>query len=121
TIFMVIQRENLRNRVVRLVGHGRLIVTTRALDEGARRISRYLIMQLLVNTSFGLILSVGLFVFGAYTGQESLRYTAVLWGFIAGSLRFVPYLGTWVAAALLALFSVATLPGWGPPLGVFIF
>jgi predicted PurR-regulated permease PerM len=121
TIFMVIQRENLRNRVVRLVGHGRLIVTTRALDEGARRISSYLIMMVLVNTSFGLILAVGLFVFGAYTGQESLRYTAVLWGFIAGSLRFVPYLGTWVAAALLALFSVATLPGWGPPLGVFIF
>jgi predicted PurR-regulated permease PerM len=120
-VFMLIQRENLRNRIVRLVGRGRLVVTTRALDEGARRISRYLVMQVMVNTGFGVALAVGLFLAGVFTGQESLRYTAVLWGFICGSVRFVPYLGTWVGVGLLLLFCFATLPGWGAPLGIFAF
>jgi predicted PurR-regulated permease PerM len=120
-VFMLTQRENLRNRLVRLVGHGRIILTTRAIDEGARRISGYLLMLLFINTTFGVLLSVGLFVFGLYAQQPALTHTALLWGFVAGSLRFVPYLGTWLAAALLILFTVAILPGWGLPLGVFAF
>lgn len=119
-IFMLIQRENLRNRMVRLIGHGRLIGTTRAIDESARRVSRYLLMQLCINAIFGLVLASGLFVFGLSAGQPDLRRYALMWGFFACILRFVPYLGTWVAAALLFLFSVGTLPGWGLPVGVFI-
>jgi predicted PurR-regulated permease PerM len=120
-VFILTQRENLRNRVVRLVGHGRIIVTTRAIDEGARRISGYLLMLLFINTTFGVLLSAGLFLFGLYAQQPALTHTALLWGFVAGSLRFVPYLGTCLAAALLILFTVAILPGWGLPLGVFAY
>lgn len=120
-IFMLVQRENLRNRFVRLIGHGRLIVTTQAFDEGAQRISRYLLMQLLINTLFGVTLAVGLLAAGLLTGHAQLWQYAVLWGFLAIVLRFVPYLGTWVAAALLTGFSIATLPGWGLPLAVLGF
>jgi predicted PurR-regulated permease PerM len=122
SIFMLIQRENLRNRVVRLFGHGSLIVTTRALDEGARRISRYLIMQVVINAGFGLALSAGVFVIGLYAGPAGwgLRSYALLWGFFAFCLRFVPYVGTWLAAGLLLVFSFATLPGWGLLFTVFL-
>jgi predicted PurR-regulated permease PerM len=124
TVFMLIQRESLRNRIVRLMGHARLIVTTRAIDEGARRISRYLIMLVFVNAIVALLLSVGLFLFGLYADppdRPALRTTAVFWGFLAGSLRFVPYLGTWIAAGLLLIFVIATLPGWWLPLIVLAY
>jgi predicted PurR-regulated permease PerM len=111
-IFMLMQRENLRNRVVQLIGGGRVIVTTRAIDEGARRISRYLIMLVCINAAFGVALAAGLFLLGVFGNQPQLRQYALLWGFVAGSLRFVPYLGTWLAAALLLLFDVAILDGW---------
>ncbi len=118
-VFMLIQRENLRNRVVRLIGHGRLIVTTRAIDEGARRISRFLLMQLCVNTGFGVLLAVGMVILGMVTGHPELGRYALLWGFLCGALRFVPYVGTWLGAALLFFFTVATLPDWGTPLVLF--
>jgi predicted PurR-regulated permease PerM len=120
-VFMLIQRENLRNRCVRLLGHGRLIVTTQAFDEGAQRISRYLIMLVFVNALFGVALAVGLLVMGFWSGNRVLWQYALLWGFIAASLRFVPYLGTWIAAAMVMAFSIATLPGWGWPLAIFVF
>lgn len=120
-VFMLIQRENLRNRLVRLLGHGRLIATTQAFDEGAQRISRFLLMQLLINAFFGVTLTIGLVVMGLVSGQRELWQYALLWGFLSCILRFVPYLGTWVAAALVVGFSIATLPGWGLPLGVFGF
>jgi predicted PurR-regulated permease PerM len=120
-LFMLVQRENLRNRVVRLIGHGRLIVTTRAIDEGARRISRYLLMQLCVNSAFGLLLALGMIVLGMVTGHSELSRYALLWGFVCGTLRFVPYVGTWVGAALLFFFTVATLPDWGTPAGIFAY
>ena len=74
-LFMLMQRENLRNRVVQLIGGGRVIVTTRAIDEGARRISRYLIMQVCINTAFGLALAAGLFLLGLF-GQQRHRRAA---------------------------------------------
>lgn len=110
-IFILIKREDLRNRLVRLIGHGRLIVTTRAIDEAAQRISRYLLMQLMINTGFGAALGIGLAAIG-------VPY-ALLWGFIAGAFRFVPYVGTWVAASLIAIFAVAIFPDWTRPLMVF--
>lgn len=120
-IFMLSQRENLRNRLVRLIGHGRLITTTQAFDEGAQRISRFLLMQLLINTIFAATLTAGLAVMGLLAGQKVLWQYALLWGLMAGALRFVPYLGTWLATALAVGFSVATLPGWELPLGVLGF
>jgi predicted PurR-regulated permease PerM len=120
-IFMLMQREDLRNRLVRLMGHGRLIVTTQAFDEGAQRISRYLLMQLFINSIVGVILAAGLFTAGMFAGHRQLWHYALLWGFLTTTLRFVPYVGTWIAAALVTAFSIATLPGWGWPLAILGF
>lgn len=114
-IFMLLERQELRNRLIRLVGYGRLTTTTRALDEAGQRISRYLLMQTIINGSFGLGIGLGLVLIG-------VPY-AVLWGFLAAALRFVPYVGPLAAAALVSLFSLAAFPGWLQPLlvaGIFV-
>jgi predicted PurR-regulated permease PerM len=110
-IFMLVKREDLRDRLIRLFGHGHLTATTRALDEAAQRISRYLFLLFLVNAVFGTVLSIGLFLIGVPF--------ALLWGFLAASLRFIPYVGIWVGAAFPILLSTATAPGWVQPLEVF--
>jgi predicted PurR-regulated permease PerM len=118
-IFMLIHRENLRNRLVRLAGPRQVVLTTRMFDEAAQRISRYLLMLLVINLGFGLAITLGMVVTGLSTGQEPLYRYALLWGFLCGTLRFVPYLGTWIGAGLVLAFNIATLPGWALPLGVF--
>jgi predicted PurR-regulated permease PerM len=112
-IFMLIQREDLRNRVVRLVPHGRLLATTRALTEAAERLSRFLLMQLAVNAAYGLVVGIGLALFG-------VPY-ALVWGILTAFLRYLPYVGTFLAMAFLTLFSVAVFPGWTSPLMVLGF
>lgn len=120
-VFMLIQRENLRNRFVRLFGHGRLILTTQAFDEGGQRISRFLLMQLFINSIFGVALALGLFASGLILGHRELWHYAFLWGFLAIVFRFVPYIGTWIVAALMMGYCIATLPGWTLPLAIFGF
>jgi predicted PurR-regulated permease PerM len=110
--FMLIKREDLRNRVVGLLGHGRLTGTTRVLVESADRISRLLLMQLCVNTSFGIVIGLMLLVIG-------VPYW-FLWGFLTVVLRFVPYVGSWIAAAMPVLLSFATAPGLSQPLLILI-
>jgi len=107
-IFMLAKREDLRDRLIRLFGHGHLTATTRALDEAAERISRYLLMLVLVNAAYGTGLSFGLFFIGVPF--------ALLWGFLAASLRFIPYVGAWIGAAFPILLSAATSPDWLQPL-----
>lgn len=106
-VFMLLKRENLRNRLIRLVGHGRMTVTTKALDDAGQRISRFLLMQLIINTAFGFVLAVGLLLIQVPH--------ALLWGFLAAVLRYVPYLGSSVTAGVLILFSLAFFPGWVQP------
>jgi predicted PurR-regulated permease PerM len=103
-IFMLIQREDLRNRVIRLVGYGRLTTTTRALEEASQRISRYLLMQSIINVSFGMTLGITLSLIG-------LPY-ALLWGFLAAMLRFIPYVGPWAAAIMPSALSMIVFEGW---------
>ena len=110
TIFMLIRRENLRNRLIRLLGYGRLTITTKALEEAGQRISRYLIVQSLLNGSFGITVGVSLFFFG-------LPY-AFLWGFLAALLRFIPYVGSSAAAILPTALALAVFQGWLWPLSV---
>ena len=86
TIFMLLNRENLRDRLIRLIGHGRLTATTKAFDEAVHRISRFLLMQLVVNSTYGMALSLGLLILG-------VPY-ALFWGLLAAVLRYIPYLGT---------------------------
>ncbi|OAI57802.1 hypothetical protein AYO47_07540 [Planctomyces sp. SCGC AG-212-M04] len=109
-IFMLLNREDLRARFLRLVGQKRLSSTTKAIDDAGDRVSQYLLMQAIVNASYGLALALGLFAIG-------VDY-AVLWGFLAAVLRYVPYLGAWIASAFPILLSLAMFPGWWPPLAV---
>jgi predicted PurR-regulated permease PerM/methylmalonyl-CoA mutase cobalamin-binding subunit len=106
--FMLLSRNELRNRIIRLVGFSRLAVTTRALDEAGERVTRYLLTQSLVNTTFGTLVGIGLFVIG-------MPY-ALLFGFLGGALRFIPYVGVWIGAGLPILLSMAIFPGWGKAL-----
>ncbi len=104
TIFMLLKREDLRNRLLRLAGLGQLNLMTQALDDASGRVSRYLLMQFLVNTSFGILFGFGLYWIG-------VPYPA-LWGTVAAILRYVPYVGTLVAATLPIALSLAVFDGW---------
>ena len=106
-IFMLFERRELRDRVILLIGYRRVTATTRALDEAGARISRYLLVQSIINGSFGVAMGLGLFLIG-------VPY-AVVWGTMAAGLRFIPYLGAFVALLLPLLLSLAVFPGWLQP------
>jgi hypothetical protein len=109
-IFMLAQREELRNRLIRFVGYGHLTITTKALEEAGQRISRYLLMQITINGCFGLIIGVALFLIG-------LPY-AFLWGFLSVPLLFIPLIGFWAAAAMPTILSLGVFTDWWWPLVV---
>lgn len=111
TLFILLNREQLRNRILRLFGEGRLVELTTTFDEAASRVSRYLLSQLAVNGCFGLILFLGLFVIG-------VPY-APLWGVLVLVLRFVPYAGTLIAGTCPFVMSLASFQGWQKPLETF--
>ena len=114
-IFMLLERRDLRDRLIGLVGHGRLSVTTKAFDEAGSRVSRQLLMQTLVNAIYGVFAGAGLYFLG-------VPY-AWVWGALGAALRFIPYLGPVIAAGAPILVSLAALPGWIDPLwviGLFI-
>jgi len=106
-IFMLLKREDLRNRFIQLIGGERLNVTTQALNDAARRISRYLLMQLIINSAYGLVICVGLLLIGLPN--------ALLWGALTAVLRFVPYIGPWIAAMMPIAISLAVFDGWLQP------
>jgi predicted PurR-regulated permease PerM len=111
TIFMLLKREDLRNRLLRLAGLGQLNLMTQALDDASGRVSRYLLMQFLVNAGFGTLFGLGLYFIGVPN--------PALWGVVAGILRIVPYVGTLVAATLPIALSLAAFDGWLRPMAVF--
>lgn len=103
-IFMLVKREDLRNRLIRLVAQGRIAVLTKAVDDAARRVSRYLLAQFMINVGFGILLALGLFVMDFPH--------ALLWGFMAALLRYIPYVGSWILTGGLIVISIAIYPGW---------
>jgi predicted PurR-regulated permease PerM len=114
-IFMLLERRELRDRVILLIGYRRMTATTKALDEAGARISRYLLMQSIINGSFGVAVGLGLFLIG-------VPYV-VIWGSLAAALRFIPYVGASSAALLTFAFSLAVFPGWLQPVlvvGLFL-
>jgi predicted PurR-regulated permease PerM len=113
TIFILIGREDLRNRFIHLASGGRLTVMTQALDEAASRIQRYLLLQSAVNAFYGIIVGLGLYFIGIPNPW--------LWGFVAGILRFLPYVGPPLAAFLPILLASAIFPGWGHTWGTMAF
>jgi predicted PurR-regulated permease PerM len=103
-IFMLLEREELRDRFIRLVGYGDLHRTTEALQEAGRRVGQYLLMQLVVNCAYGIPLSLGLWWVGIPN--------AALWGMLAIVLRFVPYIGSVISTVLPLFLAFAVDPGW---------
>ncbi len=103
-IFILIQREDLRNRLIRLAGSHDLQRTTAALDDAATRLSRLFLAQLMINATFGVTIGIGL----SFIGIPS----AVLWGILAAVLRFVPYIGSAISAAFPLALAAAVDPGW---------
>ncbi|WP_246685826.1 AI-2E family transporter [Mesorhizobium sp. B2-4-6] len=103
-IFMLMEREDLRDRFIRLVGYGDLHRTTQALQDAGKRVGQYLLMQLVVNAIYAVPITIGLWVLGIPN--------ALLWGLLALALRFVPYIGPIVGALLPLFLALAVAPGW---------
>jgi predicted PurR-regulated permease PerM len=108
TIFMLIRREDLRNRLISLAGEGRLHVVTQTLDDASARVSRYLLLQFVVNTCYGIFIGTCLHFIGLPG--------ALLWGVVAGILRFLPYLGPPLGGIMPLLLSMAVFQDWSRPL-----
>ena len=103
-IFILMQQDDLRDRVIRLFGSKDLHRTTLAMDDAGRRLSRFFLVQLGINTTFGVIIATGLYFIGLPS--------PLLWGTIAALMRFVPYIGSYVAAGIPILLAAAVDPGW---------
>ena len=110
TLFMLIDRENLRNRLLRLLGEQKLPATTKAMDDAGRRVSRYVLLQFTVNAGFGAVIALGLWLLGVPS--------PLLWGALAMMLRFLPYIGSVIATLLPFAVAVAESDGWRTPLSV---
>jgi predicted PurR-regulated permease PerM len=104
TLFILVRREDLRNRMLRLAGRSRLSVMTQAMDEASSRLRRYLLLQFAVNAGYGVLFGFGIYLIGTPH--------ALLWGVFASVLRFVPYIGTLVAAGFPIGMALAVFPGW---------
>src|ERR1700726_5110576 len=103
-IFILLQREDLRNRIIRLAGSYDLQRTTAALDDAAGRLSRLFLTQLIVNGAFGVVIGTGLWLIGIPS--------VILWGILAAVLRFVPYIGSAISAAFPLALAAAVDPSW---------
>jgi predicted PurR-regulated permease PerM len=103
-IFFLAEKETLRDRIIRLAGVRDLHRTTMAMDEAGTRVSRYLLLQTLVNVTFGSVLTIALYMVGLPN--------AALWGGLATMLRFIPYLGVIAASVLPLALAFAVDPGW---------
>ena len=103
-VFVLLQREDLRNRFIKLAGSHDLQKTTAALDDGARRLSRLFLFQVGLNTAFGLVIGTGLWIIGVPN--------PALWGILSGVLRFVPYVGAAISAIFPLVLAAAVDPGW---------
>jgi predicted PurR-regulated permease PerM len=114
-IFMLLERRDLRDRIIGLFGHGQLAITTKAFDEAGSRVSRQLLMQSLVNLLYGIAAGAGLYVL-------DVPY-ALVWAALAAGLRFIPYVGPVLGAGAPILVSLAAAEGWAGPLyvvGLFV-
>ena len=103
-VFMLLERESLRGKIIRLIGQSNVSATSLAIEDAGRRVSRYLTTQFVVNLAFGTLVATGLYLIGVPN--------ATLWGALSGILRFIPYVGTWIAAVFPTILALAVSPGW---------
>ena len=111
-VFVLLYREDLRDRVIRLVGARDLHRTVAAMDDAAYRLSRFFLAQVVVNAAFGAVIALALFLIGIPQ--------PILWGILTGLMRFVPFVGTFIAVAFPLLLALAVDPGWTLPLLVLL-
>jgi predicted PurR-regulated permease PerM len=114
-VFFLIRRDDLRDRFIRLIGKSQVNVTIQMLEDAGTRVSRYLLMLCVINATYGIAVGIGLYFIGLPN--------AVLWGILATTLRFIPYLGPWLAAAMPIGLAMAISTGWVAPLlaiGLFV-
>lgn len=123
TVFVLLEREQLRDRMIRLLSGGNYTNTTAAINDATGRISRYMVAQAIVNGSYGVIIAIALWLIGATLGDDRGVRAAdgvrvegfpsfVLWGLLCATLRFIPYVGPWVAAAFPIVLSLAVFEGF---------
>jgi predicted PurR-regulated permease PerM len=123
-IFILLEREDLRDRMIRLVSQGKYTVTTTALDDGVTRVLKFLRAQAIVNGTYGLAVALGLWIIGFTIGRnandahDAVFPSFLLWGLLACLLRFIPYIGPWVAAAFPITLSLIVYHGFGVFIGV---
>lgn len=108
--FLLAQQQDLRDRVIRLLGSANTHITTEALDEASSRVSRYLLLCTCTNIAFAIIVGVGLFIIGVPN--------AALWGALSGALRYIPYFGAWIAPIFPFTLALCIFEDWGRPLTV---
>jgi predicted PurR-regulated permease PerM len=104
TVLLLLHRENMRERLIGLIGPRQINITTQALEEASYRVSRYLSTLLLVNASFGIPFGIALHFIGIPN--------ALLWGMLGTLLRFIPYIGVWIAVAMPVLLAFGIFDGW---------
>jgi predicted PurR-regulated permease PerM len=114
-VFVLFEQETLRDRFIRVAGGANIRLTTLALNDAGERLSRYFVSQFAVNLGVGVAVGLGLAVLGVPQ--------AALWAALATLLRFVPYIGVWLAALLATALAIAVVPGWSlaiSTLGLFV-
>jgi len=112
-IFMLIYYDDLRDRILRLIGTGRLNESTQAINDAAERVSRYLLMQSVINASHGVAVAIGLYFLGVPS--------ALFFGLNSALLRFIPYVGPVLAAAMPIALTLAVTDGWSTPIYTILF
>jgi AI-2E family transporter len=103
-IFILLQREDLRDRLIRLMGASDMQRASATMNDAATRLSRYFLRQVLINATFGAFIALGLWIIGVPS--------PVAWGILAMLMRFVPYVGSYIAAAPPMLLAAVIEPGW---------
>ena len=104
-VFLLLEREDFRDRFLKLVSRGDLRTSTQVMNEAGKRVSRYLLVQFAVNSCYGIVFGVGLYFIGIPN--------PVLWGLFAGLFRYIPFVGTLIAATIPFALAFAVDPGWG--------
>ena len=111
-VFMLLERKRLRERFLRLIGHSHVVATTLAVDEAGSRLSRFLLVQLQVNTAYAIVVAIGLYLIGIPN--------AILWAILTLVLRFLPYVGLWISAFFPLALSIAISTNWMQPTLTFL-
>jgi predicted PurR-regulated permease PerM len=119
-LFLLVYRDDLRDRFIAIISQGNYVVSSEALQEASNRISRYLLAQLLLNVSYGLLFATGLTAIGYFMASDGKFPNALLLGGLAGLFRFVPYAGPLVGALIPILISIAIFPGYQVLVGVVL-